>query len=50
MPGTNEFLGPHRQERHPVFVPLGLPRHPNDHDTAGFVTDWILNVAGVGGG
>ena len=48
VPGASKFLSPHGQQGHAVFVPLRLPRHTDDHDTTGFVTDWILKVAGMG--
>ena len=48
VPRADEFFGGHGKQGHAVFVPLRLPWHTDDHDTTGFVTDWILKVAGMG--
>ena len=44
----HEFLGTHWQEADAVFVPLRLPRNPDDHDWPSFVTSTTLKLAGIG--
>ena len=47
---ADELFRPHGQQRHPVFVPLRLPRHADDHETTGFDTDVSLKLSGMGSG
>jgi hypothetical protein len=50
MPRADELLGPHGKQADAVFVALRLPRHADDHETTGLVSDWILKLAGMGSG
>ena len=47
MPGPHQFLDPHRQQRHAIFIQLRFSRHTDDHILVSFASSADTDIARI---